>query len=311
MRVLLAGATGTIGTELTAQLLAAGHEVVGLTRRESGARRLTEAGADGVVADILDAGALREALAGRQVDAVVHEGTAIAGTPIRHRDLYPTNALRTYGTANLLRVARDLGAHRFVTQSFLYVYGYVDHGEVPVTEDAPLGPGGGGAFDRHVAAMRSNERQVLEADDIDGIALRYGFFYGAEPATRGMLDSVARRRLPAPRRGTGLSLVHVEDAAAATVAALERGRGGEAYNVAADERLTWTAYFDAVAEAAGAKRPLRLPNVVFRASPYLGVLMTRASIHLDSTKAEQQLGWRPSYPSVREGLAAVVRGGQR
>ena len=108
---------------------------------------------------------------------------AIARAPARHRDLYATDVLRTFGTANLLRAARELGARRFVTQSFLYVYGFVDHGDAPVTEDTPLGPGGGGEFDRHVAAMRSTEQQVFDAAGIEGVALRYGFFYGPEPAT--------------------------------------------------------------------------------------------------------------------------------
>jgi nucleoside-diphosphate-sugar epimerase len=306
VRVLLAGATGTIGTPLTRQLLDGGHEVVGLTRRPEGAVRLRDAGAQPVVADVLDAPGLLAALHGVRADAVVHEGTSIAGTPWRHRDLYPTNVLRTRGTANLLLAAEAVGAHRFVTQSFLYVHGFVDHGDTPVREDAPFGPGGGGEFDRHVGAMRANERQVLGARGIEGVALRYAFFYGSEPGTFGLLDMAARRRLPAPAHGSNLSVVHVEDAAAATVAALERGRAGEAYHVADDHPLTWPEYLDAVADAAGAPRPWRLPDAVFRASRYLGTVMTRAGIHLDTTKARHELGWAPQYPSVRDGLAAVA-----
>ena len=117
---------------------------------------------------------------------------------------------------------------------------------------------------------------------------------------------VARRLLPAPAHGTNLSVVHVEDAAAATVAALERGRAGEAYHVADDHPLTWSKYLDAVADAAGAPRPWRLPDVVFRGSRYLGAIMTRASIRLDTTKARDELGWAPRYPNVRDGLAAVA-----
>jgi nucleoside-diphosphate-sugar epimerase len=306
VRVLLAGATGTIGTELTRQLLDAGHQVVGLTRRSDGAGRLRDVGAEPVVADMLDRPALLKALEGVRTDAVIHQGTSLTRVPARHRDLYPTNVLRTRGTANLLLAADAVGARRFVTQSFLYVYGFADHGDAPVREDAPLGPSGGGEFDKHVAAMRSTERQVFGADGVEGVAMRYAFFYGDEPATRSLLDLAARRLMPAPAHGSNMSVVHVEDAAAATVAALERGRAGEAYNVADDHPLTWSEYLDALAEAAGAPRPWRLPNVVFRASSYLGTLMTRAGIHLDTTKAREELGWTPRYPSARDGLAAVA-----
>lgn len=307
MRVLLAGATGTIGTELTRQLLEGGHAVVGLTRRAEGAGRLRDAGAEAVVADVLDAPRLLAALDGVRADAVIHEGTSLKSAPSRHRDLYPTNVLRTRGTANLLLAAGAVGARRFVTQSFLFVYGFVDHGDTPVREDAPLGPSGGGEFDRHVGAMRSNEKQVFRAPGIEGVAMRYALFYGSEPVTFRLLDMAARRMLPAPAHGTNMAVIHVEDAASATVAALERGRAGEAYNVADDHPLTWSEYLDAVAEAAGAPRPWRLPNAVFRASPYLGAFMTRVGIHLDTTKARQELGWTPRYPSMREGLAAVAQ----
>ncbi|MFH5823727.1 NAD-dependent epimerase/dehydratase family protein [Georgenia sp. AZ-5] len=313
MRVLIAGATGAIGRPLTQRLLAGGHEVVGLTRHDDGARRLQAAGAEGVVADVLDRDGVLRALDGVRADAVVHQGTALSRTPMRHRDLYPTDRLRTRGTANLLQAARQVGARRFVTQSFLYVYGFVDHGDGALTEDAPLGPAGGGRFDVHVAAMRANEQHVLAAPDLDGVALRYGFFYGSEPGTHWLLGMAAKRRLPAPRRGSAMSAVHLDDAAAATVAALERARPGQAYNVADDHPLTWTEYLDAVAVAAGAPPPPRLPDAAFLASPYLGTIITRASIRLDNGKARRELGWAPAYPSVREGMAAVAqtwRGGR-
>ncbi|MFD1504805.1 NAD(P)-dependent oxidoreductase [Georgenia yuyongxinii] len=312
MRVLLAGATGVIGRPLVERLHAAGHDVVGLTRSEAGAQRLRDAGAKAVVADILDHDRLLRALDGVRADAVVHEGTALARMPMAHRDLYPTDRLRTRGTANLLQAARQVGAGRFVTQSFLYVYGFVDHGAEPLTEDAPLGAAGGGSFDVHVAAMRANEEHVLTARGLDGIALRYAFFYGSEPGTFGLLDMATKRRLPAPARGTALSAVHVEDAAAATVAALERGRPGHAYNVADDHPLTWTEYLDAYAAAAGAPPPWRLPNAAFSlVSPYLGALMTRASIRLDNTLAKRDLGWSPAYPDIHQGLAAVTEDWRR
>lgn len=307
MRVLLAGATGTVGTELTAQLLDAGHEVLGITRSRRGADGLRAAGAEAIIGDMMARDALLEALEGMRADAVIHQATAITKTPTRHRDLYATNALRSHGTANLLAAAELTGARRFVTQSFLFGYGYRDHGPVPVTEDAPFGEPGRGGFGRHLASMRSNEDQVLGSRQVEGIALRYGVFYGPEASTLGLFDQLERRRLPVPSRSGTLSLVHIEDAASSAVAALERGRGGHAYNIADDHPLTWTDYLSQVAEAAGGPPPRRVPGWLLRASPYLGTMMIGASLSLDTGKAKRELGWAPRYASCVEGLAQVAR----
>ena len=154
MKVVVAGASGALGRALVPQLIAAGHAVIGLSRSTGGAERIDAAGAQAVVADVLDGPGLLRVLAGVRADAVLHEATAIDGMPFLHRHLYPTDALRDRGTANLLRAAEQLGARRFVTQSFFLGYGYRDHGPEPVTEERSFAPLAGDAFDVHMRSMR-------------------------------------------------------------------------------------------------------------------------------------------------------------
>ncbi len=306
MRVVVAGATGALGTALVPKLLDAGHEVVGLTRSESGARRLRRAGAEGVIADLLDGPGLLEALQGYRADAVVHQATALTRTPMMHRHLYPTNELRDRGTTHLLRAAALVGARRFVTQSFFLGYGYRDHGDTPVVESAPFAQPAPGAFGRHMTAMRANEEQVFGTPGIEGISLRYALFYGPDASTRMMLDLARQRRLPVTAPTGVTSLIHLDDAAAATVAALERGRAGQAYNIADDHPVPFDEYIRALATAAGAPAPLRVPAWVLRATPYMYALMVGTRIRLSNAKAKAELGWTPRYPSCRDGLAALV-----
>ncbi|NUW46083.1 NAD-dependent epimerase/dehydratase family protein [Nonomuraea rhodomycinica] len=302
MNVLLAGATGTLGSILVRRLLAAGHQVCGITRSAAGARRLADAGATAVVADVMDRDALLTALDGLRADAVVHQATAITGLPLFHRALYATDALRERGTAHLVEAAGLVGAGRFLTQSFFLGYGYRDHGEALVTEDRPFAEPGQGAFDPHMRAMRANEEQVFA---IGGVSLRYGMFYGPEPATANLLRMAGKRMLPVPRPASTVSLVHVEDAAAATVAALERGRPGRAYNVADDHPVRFDEYVRALARAAGGPAPLTVPGGLLRVTPYLHALMVGTRLRLSTALARSELGWTPAYPSYREGLACL------
>ncbi|MFE3452574.1 NAD-dependent epimerase/dehydratase family protein [Nonomuraea sp. NPDC059194] len=303
MRVLLAGATGTLGTELVGQLLEAGHEVLGLTRSQRGAAKLGAGGARPVVADLMDHDALMAALDGHRADAVIHQATAITGMPMFHRDLYATDRLRDQGTAHLLKAARRVGARRFVTQSFFLGYGYRDHGTQPVTEDHPFAETGQGAgYDVHMRSMRANERQAFHTPGIEGIALRYGMFYGPEVSTWKLMDLARKRLLPAVRPTGVVSLIHIHDAASATVAALERGAPGRPYNIADDEPVAFDEYVGALARAAGAGRPMRLPGWTLRATPYLHAMMVGTRIRLSSERARRELGWAPAYPSYREGL---------
>ena len=311
MKVVVAGATGTMGATLTAQLIAAGHSVVGLCRRPEGANRLTAMGAEAIVADVLDERRLLAALAGCIADAVIHQATALSRTPITHSRLDATNALRDTGTKNLLLAAGAVGARRFLTQSFFLGYGYRDHGSEPVTEDHSFGRPDGTPFDRHLRSMRSNEDQVFAARGIDGIALRYGLFYGPEPTTRRFAASARARRLAVPTRAGVTSPIHIADAASATLAALERGRGGEAYNIADDSPLGFDDYLRAIARAAAAPEPRRIPGWVLRPVPYLHGLMVGTSIRLSNDKAKRELGWMPRYPSCHEGLVGLDVDGRR
>jgi nucleoside-diphosphate-sugar epimerase len=306
MKVLLAGATGTLGVPLVRALIAGGHEVIGISRTPAMRDNLLTLGAESLIADVMDRAVLLEAVAGLEADAVIHQMTALKKIPTRHRDMAQTDALRGVGTANLLAAARLVDAHRFVTQSFFMGYGYGDWGDRVLTEEDPFAPPGRGAFERHLAAMRSTERQVFTAEGIEGIALRYGSLYGPGGGTEQMIEMLRRRRLPVPRGGGGItSLVYVEDAVTATVAALERGRPGEAYNVADDEPVSWGKFFGAVAKAFGAPQPREVLRWVFRFMPYARAMML-GDHRLSNAKVKRELLWTPTAPTYREGISCLV-----
>ena len=306
MRVLLAGASGAVGTPLTRQLIAAGHQVVGITRSQANAQRLRTAGAEAVVADVMDRENLLTAVRDVRADAVMHQLTALGTTKIREA-LQGTNNLRTTGTAHLLAAARAVGAHRFLTQSIVLGYGYRDHGPHVLTEDDPFAEPAPGRFGTAVAAIRSNEEQVLSADEIEGIALRYGAFYGQDSFTRMLTNLVRKRRLPVPSSGGGFAtFIYLEDAAAATVAALEKGRGGQAYNIVDDEPVRWADYLDTLAAELGARRPWRVPTWMLRAIPFVYTIMS-TSMRVSNAKARRELGWTPTVPTYREGIALVAK----
>jgi nucleoside-diphosphate-sugar epimerase len=306
MKVLLAGATGTLGVPLVRALVTGGHEVIGISRTPGKRDMLHALGAEPLIADVMDRAALLNTVDGLRADAVLHEMTALKKIPTRHRDMAATDALREVGTANLLAAARLVGARRFVTQSFFMGYGYGDWGDKVLTEDDPFAPPGRDRFEQDLAAMRSTERQAFTADGIEGIALRYGSLYGPGGATEPMIEMLRHRRLPVPRGGGGItSLIYVEDAAAATVAALERGRSGEAYNVADDEPVSWGEFFGAVAKAFDAPPPREVPRWVFRFMPYARAMML-GDHRISNAKARRELGWTPSAPTYREGISRLA-----
>jgi 2-alkyl-3-oxoalkanoate reductase len=307
VRVFVAGASGAIGRPLIPKLVAAGHEVTGMTRSEERANAIRTAGAEAAVVDVFDAHALRIAVEGAGAEVVVHELTALPDRlDFRKRDLYePTNRVRTEGTRNLLEAARAAGSRRVVCQSIAFAYR--NEGARVKTEDDPLLGDAPGPFGGGVRALREMEAMVLGADGMDGLVLRYGFFYG--PGTHyaadgPMVADVRRRRLPVVGKGTGVfSFIHVDDAADATVAAVERGARG-VYNVTDDEPAPMGEWVPVLAEAAGARRPLRAPLWLARlvggrqAADFASELRGASN-----EKAKRELGWRPAHPSWRTGFA--------
>lgn len=305
MRVLLAGATGAVGEPIVRELINAGDHVTGIARSATGARQLRALGAAAVQADVLEREALQQAVAGQRFDAVVHELTALKKAPTRFGDMTATNELRTRGTTHLLEAAHTVGATRFVTQSIVFGYGYQDHGTEPINESAPFGQIHGNKFDPIIEALNSTETQIFDDPKIDGIALRYGLFYGRDIAT--MRELQRRKRLPVTADSGILPLIHHDDAAAATVAALHHGHPNTAYNIVDDTPTSWRDYINAVADATGLPGPRRLPGWLIRAAaPYAGRLISQVSLRVNNAKAADELGWRPRYPSCREGIQAAA-----
>jgi nucleoside-diphosphate-sugar epimerase len=303
MKVLVAGATGTVGVPMVEQLIAQGHQVVALTRNEQAAARQREAGNEAVVADALDRDGLLRAVDGQAADAVIHQLTALRKAPTRYSLLNPTNRLRDVGTTHLLAAADVIGAKRFVVQSFFGGYGYAEHGQLPLTEAAEFGVPTGGPIDPVMAALRSAEDQVRGSTTVHGVALRYGLFYsGGE-----LPEQVRKRAIPVARHGGGvLPMLHHEDAASAAVAALTAGSAGAVYNIADDQPATWTEVFTAMAAALGAPPPRALPNWLLRlAAPLAAVMMCDTVLSLDTSAARRELNWTPRYPTYREGLRSL------
>src|SRR3954464_15749573 len=232
MRVFVVGASGAIGTRLVPQLIERGHKVIGTARSPDKAELLRALGADAVVLEALDARAVRESVKRADPDAIVHQATALANARFGRnldRTFAQTNRLRTEGTDALLAAAREAGVPRFVAQSFAS-YRYVREGGPVKTEDDPLHPTPVPAMRESEAAMRHIDLAVTDAG---GIALRYGAFYGA--ANDGLVEPVRKRQFPIIGNGRGVtSFIHLDDAAAATVLALERGEPG-IYNIVDDE----------------------------------------------------------------------------
>ncbi len=310
MRALLAGASGAIGLPLIRHLQASGHEVVAIHRSPHSRDRLLAAGVTPIQVDVLDRAALLAALDGHRCEAVITQLTALKKAPAMHKDMAATNRLRMDGTANLLDVAERVGAGRFVSQSMVFGYGYGDFGGRVLTEADRFAPPGHGRFEEHLAAMRSNEQQVLGAPHIEGIALRYGLFYGPGAASEALIDGVRRRRLPVVRHGGVLPWVHVDDAATATVAALERGTSGSAYNVADDEPVSFSELITAMAAALDAPRPHVVPSWLLTAAPYAKAIMT-GGLRVGTAKAHAELGWAPQVPSYRDGVAELAQHDRR
>jgi nucleoside-diphosphate-sugar epimerase len=301
MRVFVVGASGVIGSRLVPQLIERGHEVIGSARSPDKAERLRRLGAESVVLDALDARAVREAVAAAQPDAIVHQATALTGlSDFKHfdRSFAQTNRLRVEGTDNLLAAAREAGVGTFVAQSNAN-HRYAREGGPVNSEDDPLDPSPVEAMRESVAAMDHLERAVTGAG---GIALRYGIFYG-DPGD-GMVEAVRARKFPIVGDGAGVwSFIHLDDAAAATVLALEHD-GPAVYNIVDDEPSPTREWLPELARIVGAKPPQRFPRLLARLfAGEAPVVMATESRGASNARAKRELGWTLRYPSWRQGFA--------
>jgi nucleoside-diphosphate-sugar epimerase len=301
----VAGASGAIGRQLVPALIAAGHQVTATTRSPGKTASLSAAGATPVVVDCLDAIAVGEAVAKAEPEVIIHELTAIPPSfGLRHfdRTFAVTNELRTKGLNHLLAAADAAGVRRVIAQSYAgwpnaRIGGPVKTEEDPLDQDPP-------AEQRaSIDAIRYLEDTVTSASGITGLALRYGSLYGPG-TTDQIITMIRKRRFPLVGDGSGVwSFLHVEDAATATVAAVQRGDAG-VYNIVDDEPAPVSEWLPTAAAIVGAKPPLRLP--VWLARPLAGDVAVSMMTQIrgsSNAKAKRDLGWQPRWPSWREGFA--------
>ena len=294
MNVFVAGGSGAIGVPLVRALVAAGHQVTASTRSPANAAMLNSLGATPAIADALDAEALTRAVAGAHPTHVIHQLTALPkGGPKSARDLVATNTLRVEGTRNLIAAAIAAGATRIVGGSFALMGASTSAMPDEVRPAA--------------AAVQSMESQILDASRsgaIEGVVLRYGLFYGLEAASTVAMMARARRRMLPTIRGDRslLPCIHLDDAASATVAALDRAPDGSTYDIVDDQPVSFSEIVRAVADAAGAPKPIAVPAWLPRlVAPYMA-RMIALRLPLSNARARAELGWRPSFPTIHEGL---------
>lgn len=308
MKIFIAGATGAVGRRLIPALIQLGHQVIGMSRSKDKMKMIRASGATPVIADAFDAKALNNALQETKPDVVMHQLTSIPGRlNLRNigRDFALTNRLRTEGTDHLLAAAKAAGVHRFIAQSFAG-WPYAREGGPVKTEEAPLDPNPPKELRGMLAAIEHSEKVVLESAHLDGVVLRYGAFYGpgtSIAADGAMLEEVRRRRVPIVGRGAGIwSFVHVDDVAAATLLAAERGRPG-IYNIVDDDPAPVSDWLPALAKAVGAPPPLRIPAFIARlAIGAHGISLMNEIRGASNAKAKRELSWKPFYPTWRSGF---------
>ena len=316
MKIFVAGATGVLGRALVPQLVARGHEVVGMTRSGSKQDLVRSLGARPVVADALDPDAVAQAVATAEPEVIVHELTALSGKlsarDMRHPERAPmaimTNRLRSEGTDHLLAAGRAVRARRFVAQSF-GAFRWARTGGPVLTEADPIDPNPPGAMRPALVGILHVERAVTSIEWGEGLVMRYGGFYGPGTSMSRAPDAemaapIRKRRFPIVGTGDGVwSYVHVEDAAAATALAVERGEPG-IYNIVDDEPAAVREWLPVLASALGAKPPRRIPRWLARlAAGEMATVMMTESRGSSNAKAKRELGWQLRYPSWRLGFA--------
>jgi nucleoside-diphosphate-sugar epimerase len=303
MRVFVAGASGALGSRLVPQLTEAGHEVIGTHSSPASGQVVQSLGAKPVMLDLLDPRAVRKAVLESEPEAIVHQATALANAKWgRNFDgtFAATNELRTTGTDALLAAAREADVHRFVAQSFASFRCAREGGPVKTEED-PLDPNPPANARRSFDAMAYLERRVTEAG---GIVLRYGLFYGA--ANDGLIEPVRKRQYPIVGEGGGIaSWIHLDDAAEATVLALEQ-TGPAIFNIVDDEPAPVREWLPVLAEALGAGPPRHFPAWLARiVAGEAAVVMGTDARGASNARAKRELGWAPRHPSWRQGFPAT------
>ena len=309
MRVFVAGASGVIGRSLVPKLVAAGHEVTGTTRNEGSAEAIRASGAEAAICDALDAAAVEDAVVAAAPEVIVSELTSLPKDyDLRTIDYEPTNRVRVEGGRNLLSAGRKVGAHRYISQSVAFLYepegDWVKDEEARTFRDPP------GRFKSGFHATMTCELEALEADGMESLVLRYGQFYGPDTYfDRGgsIAEQVRKRRFPQVGSGSGVfSFIHVDDAADATVASIERGSPG-IYNVVDDDPAPISDWLPIYADAINAKRPMRVPTFLARLlGGKMAAIMATQLRGASNAKAKRELGWQPAHPSWRQGFAASL-----
>ncbi len=301
MRVLVVGGSGAIGRRLVPQLADRGHEVIASSRSAGRAGQLRALGAEPIALDVLDVASVRAAVAEARPEAIVYQATALAGARFSRsldRTFAPTNRLRTEGTDNVLAAVHEAGVQRFVAQSYA-PYRYLRAGGPVKAEDDPLDDHPPASARQTFAAMAHLDQAVLAAG---GIALRYGGFYGDPDQLN---QAVRKRQYPIVGDGAGvMSFIHLEDAAAATAAALDQV-GPAVYNITDDEPAAARDWLPVLADALGAKPPRHVPTWLARLIMGGGLAMMTQARGAANAKAKKELGWTLRYPSWRQGFPAA------
>jgi 2-alkyl-3-oxoalkanoate reductase len=315
MRIFVAGAGGALGTQVVRHLVADRHEVIGFTRSAAHAEVVQQLGVSrSITGDALNPPSIRTALESTRPEAVVHALTAIPKRgPWRASDLKQTNELRVRGTKHLLDATIAVGVRRLIVESMVFVYGYGDLGpdwqneETGAAKNVPKG-----WLRSSIDALVDMETQVIDASrkgSIEGIVLRFGGFYGPRAGTE-TARLLCRRWLPVVKDSDDsvIPLIHIEDAAIATVAALCRGRAGEVYNIVDDEPVSFAAVVRHLAAAISAPQPRTVPRWFVRlVAPYAAASWLGTKMRVSNAKAKQELQWKPRFPNYRAGIAQFSR----
>jgi nucleoside-diphosphate-sugar epimerase len=314
MKVLVAGATGALGTPTVKELVRRGHEVYGLTRDRGKFGRITALGARPVTGDVLDEASIEAAVSETRPEAVIQLLNAIPKRgAFRPGDLDATNVLRTEGTRNLLGAATRHGVKRYLVESMIFGYGYGDRGQQPLEEDAPFGSHVDNTkMNQALDALQIMERMVLDTSDhpqIQGIVLRLGLFYGPNVGSTEFMISMLRRHMMfLPGGGKGqLSWIHVEDGATAVAEALEKAPAGAVFNVVDDEPASLAATTAEMARVLDLPGPKSIPVGLAKIATSYAAQMAQTNLRASNRRIKEELGWEPAYPTYREGTRTLVQ----